>query len=149
MGAARGVLLAVVLLCIASVGVWITHGRDGRAPAVTPSEPAPDRADPNDRDAVIHLSVLNGTGVSGLAGEVSLRLDRAGCVADRVANAPHDGFARTLLINRRLDDDRAAALAERLGGVRLLREFDARATEDAVLVLGADHDRLDAALRSP
>ena len=135
------VLGALALVCLASLGVWIAHGDATRVVSAPDTVTAP--------DAVIHLRVLNGTDVSGLAGEVSLRLDRAGCVADQVGNAPHAHYEHTLLINRRLDDDRAAALAERLGGCRRLREVDARAAEDAVLVLGADHDRVLGALRTP
>lgn len=143
----RGGLLLLVLVCIASVGVWIVHGDGPPPPGVEVAAPVAEAPAARDaRDRVIHLRVLNGTPEAGLASDVSLRLDRAGCVADRVANAPHDRFARTLLVNRRLDDDRAAALAARLGDLPLLREWDDRAAEDAVLVLGADHARVAAAL---
>jgi len=95
---------------------------------------------------VVHLVVLNGTPVPNLAGDFSLLVGGAGCVADRIDNAPHDGFARSLLIDRRLGEARAAALARRLGDPVLLHEHDAGTTEDAVLVLGADHARLREAL---
>ncbi len=58
-----------------------------------------------------------------------------------MADAPHDTFSRSLLVNRRLGDDQAAQLAARLGGMPVLREWDPRCREDAVIVLGHDHDR--------
>lgn len=92
-------------------------------------------------ESPIHLVVLNGTREPGLAREVSLLLGRAGCVAERVGNAPHRDFARSFLVNRRLSDRQASDLARRLGGIRLIREWDGREGEDAVLVLGADWKR--------
>jgi hypothetical protein len=90
----------------------------------------------------IHLMVLNGTAEPGLAHQISLLLGRAGCVAENVGNAPRRDFEHSLLVNRRLTDQRASDLARRLGGIRVIREWDSRAGEDAVLVLGADHDQL-------
>ncbi len=152
MGALRLMLLLVVLACIASVGVWAVHGDGDRLGSVVESAPrraAPDKASDAIPDDVIHVAVLNGTKVKNLAGDFSLLLDRVGCVADRIDNAPHDRYARSLLINRRLDDDRAAALAARLGGPPLIREYDTDAVEDVVLVIGADHVQLREILRGP
>jgi len=134
-------LLAGVLLAS-----WY-FGRDGGS--VSPPGPAPepdpepeavagfqeDHADPGP----VHLRVLNGTPRPGLAREFGLLLGRTGCVAETVDNAPHDRFPRTMLVNRRLDDDRARDLAGRFGGIPVIREWDDRTSEDAVLVLGADH----------
>lgn len=95
----------------------------------------------------VHLAVLNGTGTSGLARQVGLLVPRAGCVAEQVANAPGGPHAQSLLINRRLPRAQAEALASRLGGLRLLTEWDDRCMEDAVLLLGADHERVLSALQ--
>lgn len=94
----------------------------------------------------IHLAVLNGTGQSGLARRVGLLVPRTGCVAEQIGNAPEGQHPRSLLINRRLPRARAELLARRLGGLRLLTEWDGRRTEDAVLLLGDDHERVLAAL---
>jgi hypothetical protein len=140
-------LLALLLVC---AGSWWWAQREpasDRSPApATPARPRPQApgAAAEDPASTVHLAVLNGTGEPGLARRVSRRLGTRGCVVVRVADAPHDTFATTLLVNRRLAGRRAAALARRLGGVRVLREWDARAAEDAVLVLG--DDRLAAAL---
>ena len=100
----------------------------------------------SESDAPIHLSVLNGTSEAGLARKFSLVLGRAGCVAESVGNAPHREFAHSLLINRKLSEGRAAELARRLGGIRVIREWDDRCSEDAVLVLGGDYAELEAGL---
>ena len=97
-------------------------------------------------ETTIHLAVLNGTSEAGLAREVSLLLGRAGCVAERFGNAPHRNFSGSLLINRRLTGRQAADLARRLGGIRVIREWDGRGGEDAVLVLGTDSEHLTASL---
>jgi len=93
-----------------------------------------------------HLVVLNGTSEPGLAREFGLRLGRAGCVVESVGNAMRRDMARSLLINRRLSDRQADELARRLGGIRVIREWDGRVGEDAVLVLGADHELLKSSL---
>lgn len=94
----------------------------------------------------VHLVVLNGTGKPGLAREFSLLLGRVGCVIESVGNVSRGDFSRSLLVNRRLPDERASELAGLLGGIRTIREWDDRRSEDAVLVLGADHEDLKATL---
>jgi hypothetical protein len=141
-------LAMIVVLC--GVSLWL-----GRRP--TPAANVAANAGPARTDAAfwadtpgrepVHLVVLNGSGVGGLAREVSLELAVAGCVVERVANAPHDHFARTLLINRTLAGEHARILATLLGGVPVLREWNGRGAEDAVLVLGIDHAEVRAALR--
>lgn len=150
----RAILLLVVLACVISVGVWVTHGgsrgRDVTTPAGAQSAETPSGGDgvADVPGGIVHLLILNGTPVPNLAGDFSLLVGQAGCVADRIDNAPHEGFARSLLINRRLGEARAVELARRLGNPVLLHEHDAGTTEDAVLVLGADHARLREVLQS-
>ena len=97
---------------------------------------------------LVHLKVLNGTDVPGLARDFSLLLGRTGCVAESLGNAPHDRYERTILVNRRLKPARARALAREFGDVVLVQEWDDRAGEDAVLVLGADHPRVASRLET-
>ncbi len=136
-------ILALLGLCVLSLGYALLGGgedpapRDGAGLAADGGAPPP------------HLVVLNGAGVRNLAADVGLALGRAGCLVERVGNAPHDDFARSLLVVRRLDSERARELARRLGGVAVVPEFDPNAAEDAVLVLGADHARITAALGVP
>ncbi len=139
-------LLLLLLVC---AGSWWWARREPALPvapgsaAGAPEAESPLSAEPVDLGdlASVHLAVLNGTGEAGLARRVSRHLADLGCVVVRIADAPHDTFATTLLINRRLAMRDARRLASRLGGVRLLREWDDRATEDAMLVIGHDHGR--------
>jgi hypothetical protein len=145
----RANLWLVAVLLLAGLSLWLGRRNDAAAPADESPKPtgatrsfAPAPAEP------IHLVILNGTGEVGLAGRMSLALAAAGCVVERIGDAPHAGYATCLLINRRLSRARAHALAELLGGVTVLREWDARTAEDAVLVLGEDHERIWERLRN-
>lgn len=146
----------LALLAVCAVSVWAGSRGDLPFPGTAPSEEdggkpvggsPPDFAEPaHPQDGPAHLAVLNGTGRSGLARQVGLLLPRAGCVAEQVGNAPGGTHPQSLLINRRLPRGRAEALARRLGGLRLLTEWDDRCTEDAVLLLGDDYPSVLAAL---
>ena len=140
----------LILVGICAVSLWF--GKD-LVRESSPDAQAPPAAlvGPGDftlaeEETPIHLVVLNGTTEPGLAREISLRLSRAGCVVESVGNAGRRNLARSLLVNRRLSDRQADELARRLGGVRVIREWDGRVGEDAVLVLGADHQQLKSSL---
>ena len=94
----------------------------------------------------MHLRVLNGTGEAGLARDLSRDLAAAGLVIGGLGNADGEPVPATLLVNRRLDDAVARRLAARLGGLPVVREWDGRCSEDAVLVLGLDWSRVRGAL---
>lgn len=128
-------LALAAALCAASLWAGLRGG--GKRGAV---------ADPAARPATVHLRVLNGTDVPGLARDLGRRLGAVGLVIGGVGNAPRPGPAATMLVNRRLDDRTAADLAGRLGGVPVIREWDGRCSEDAVLVLGPDWRRVSDAL---
>ncbi len=141
-------LLLFVVIC--AVSLWlgkdlVLRGSESAMEAEVSPVPAASYA-MSKEDAPIHLAVLNGTNEAGLARKVSLLLGRAGCVAESFGNAPGRDFAQSLLVNRKLSDDRAAALARRLGDIRVIREWDSRGSEDAVLVLGRDFAELEAGL---
>jgi hypothetical protein len=161
-------LLLIVLLAVCALSFWRAGqdeepgerpergGGDGAEVAGAPvagslgaDRAGGERADPGAAaERPVHLLVLNGTAIDGLAHEIGMAVSLAGCVVERVSNAPHDRFARSLLVNRRLTPNRVARLAERLGGLPVLEERDPRTTEDAVLVLGADHERIRQALKA-
>ena len=136
----------LLLVAICALSLWFGKDLVSKGMGSAGEESKPTGAETtfamSAEDTPIHLVVLNGTRESGLAREVSLLLGRVGCVAESVGNAPHRDFARSLLVNRRLSDRHAGALARRLGGIRVIREWDGRVGEDAVLVLGADCQRL-------
>jgi hypothetical protein len=145
----RIILLAVVLICLFSVfsGPLMRPVYDRLMPSLIQrfggeTRPEVQRPITSGGDDTVHLMVLNGIGVSNLAGDISLLLDKVGCVGQGIGNAPHDHYPESLLVNRRLPAPQAEALARRLGDIRLIHEVDVAADEDAVLVLGADYDRI-------
>jgi hypothetical protein len=148
-----GNILLAVMVAAGILSLWwgrresprppVDPGRSGSAALALPLQKEPLAGSrQGEQPAPIHLAVLNGTTQPRLAQQVGLGVALVGCVTERVGNAPHDRFARTLLINRRLSAARARELAERLGGLEIILEREPRATEDAVLVLGADCARV-------
>jgi hypothetical protein len=147
--------LLIVLLLVGAVSLWLKWADKPRQdevarPAdvllerddITPVPFAPPDSVAADGTAPVHLVVLNGTAQPRLAQQVGLAVTLVGCVTERIGNAPHTHFEKSLLINRRLPVKAAAQLAARLGGVTVIDEKDSRTTEDALLVLGADFDRV-------
>ena len=136
-------LAVVVVVC----GLSFWFGKDlvlptGAADESRESRPEKVLVAPVPASEPVYLLVLNGTDKAGLAREFGLLLGKAGCVTEKVGNAPHDHFTSSFLVNRRLSAARAEQLAAELGGVPVLREFDGRSATDAVLVLGQDAARL-------
>jgi hypothetical protein len=152
-------ILLMVVVAVCAVSLWQALNREpakpDRAVAESPltTLPSAPRSAAEARppwltaDQVnIHLVILNGTKVAGLARDVSLALSATGCVTQRIGNAPHDDFTNSLLVNRRLAAKQADQLAQRLGGIQVIEEKDSRTHEDALLVLGADYRTILAAL---
>lgn len=140
----------LILVGIFALSLWfgkdlVWEGGKDAAPPPAASVGVADYA-LTDEETPTHLVVLNGTDQPGLAREFSLRLGRAGCVVESVGNTAHRDMDRSLLVNRRLSDRQAQKLAHRLGGIRVIREWDGRVGEDAVLVLGADYEKLKSSL---
>ena len=142
-------LLVIAVVC--GLSIWYGRGM------LLPENPIADLAPTGSRserftaetEQPVHLLVLNGTSVGGLAREFSLLLGKAGCVVEEVGNAPPGSYPESILVNRRLEPGRAANPARRLGGIPVLREWDGRTTEDAVLVLGKDHASIRRELGGP
>ncbi len=123
-------------------GAWL--GKQG-----TPEVPAP-AAEPMavaESGGGVRLVVLNGTREKGLAKQFRIRLGWAGWETEKIGNTPRETmYAHSFLVNRRLSSGEITRLAARLGGLRVLQEYDPRTEGDAVLVLGRDHERLAALL---
>jgi len=139
------ILLTLVLACAASI--WYARRQPTLKPVPGPTLSQESQAAPAQLDAV-HLSVLNGSGVSGLARRIGRLLPALGCVVVKVGNAPHENFSSSLLINRRLPAHRAEILQRQLGGLPMIVEWDPRCREDAVLILGHDYDDLEDVLKA-
>lgn len=136
-------LFVVVAICGASI--WFGKGATLPSFSPGPGGEAPPISSGFSNDAIlssIHLLILNGTEEKGLARDFSLIVSRIGCVAQGTGNAPQKPWEKSILVNRRLSNERARCLADKLGGIPVIREFDGRVTEDAVLVLGADHSQM-------
>lgn len=142
----RNLLLGlVVLACAASL--WYARGTPGLAWLTGDRDvPSAAEAEPAAVTRPVHLRVFNATDVSGLAADVAVQLPRLGCVVEGVGNAPGWPGSPTLLVNRRLKPAEARRLAGLLGEIPVIKEWDGRTSEDAVLVLGEDHDRVRRAL---
>ena len=142
------ILLLIVLVC--GTSLWFAWRDRPATPGSRVSTPVDAEADapvpPVVPNETITLAVLNGSGETGLARRVSRLLPAAGVVVVEVGNAPHDTFSRSLLVDRRLDPARRRQLTDLLADPPVLAEWDRRRAEDAVLVLGRDHDRIVAAL---
>jgi hypothetical protein len=137
----NGLLVLLLLICAGSF--WLARERSAPVDASGLGAEGADHAPVNALAAgSVHLTVLNGTAQPGLARRFARELPAFGCVVVAVADAPHDSFAVSLLINRRLQDRAARQLALSLADVPVVREWDFRSEEDAVLVLGADHARI-------
>ncbi len=138
----RAVTAILVLAVAVAAGSMIMEkglpGCAGPAPEPGGAAHTPDPA----AVAGLQLVVLNGTHVPGLARDMGMLLARAHLAPVRYGNAAPQDYATSFLVNRRLTDTQAAAVSRLLGGIPVLREFDGRGAEDAVLVLGADHEQL-------
>ncbi len=138
-------LLLIALVC--AVSFWGAKGWDlpksFQARQTKVVSKAGWKADPGELQ--VHLRILNGTTTSGLAREFSLLVSGRGCVVEGVGNA-EGMWPRTLLVNRRLVPERAQELAVQLGVSEVIRQWDERFSEDAVLILGDDFDQLKKSL---
>ena len=84
------------------------------------------------------VEVLNGTGVDGLAREVTQRLRRRGVDVVYFGSAAGDTLDSTLVIVRRGDSAAGAAVRSVLGLGRIVVDPDPRLLLDVTIVLGAD-----------
>jgi hypothetical protein len=83
------------------------------------------------------VEVLNGTGVDGLARDVTQRLRRRGVDVVFFGSAP-DPVDSTLVIVRRGDPEAGEAVRAVLGLGRVVVELDPRLLLDVTIVLGPD-----------
>ena len=138
-------LFLVALIC--GVSFWVASGSP--LPGGLELEPSTAKTNGNwvesQRQQVVHLRILNGTQASGLARQFSLLVAGRGCVVEGVGNAP-GSWPQSLLVNRRLAPEDALNLARKFGSVEVIHQWDERLTEDAVLILGEDYEKLRSAL---
>lgn len=135
-----GNVILILLVIVCGVSLWMAQGRPlpGFLASSDVALPQPESLLEDPLDEPVHLRILNGTDQPGLAGQMALLVPRLGCVVQGVGNARPWPHSPTLLINRRLSPGRARELALKLGDIPVMREWDERTAEDAVLVLGDD-----------
>jgi LCP family protein required for cell wall assembly len=95
---------------------------------------------PSEASEVARVQVLNGTGVGGLAGQVSLRLEQAGFTMLPADNAPASDTQQTVVYDLRGKPRTSRRLAETLGAeLRAGPLPEGAASEaDIVVILGQD-----------
>ncbi len=138
-------LFMMVVVCGISLvfASGVTLPKMGELPKASVPEVQNWQTDPQEQP--VHLMILNGTEHNGLARQFSLLTSGHGCVVETIGNAPGI-WSKSLLVNRHLDHDAAKDLARMMGQLPMIKQWDERQTEDAVLILGEDFAKVKAAL---
>jgi hypothetical protein len=121
---AVGLATAVLVLCAASVtfSLFVRRSGDGTARPLT-------------------VSIRNGSGIPGVAGDAEAALRRMEVSVVEVGNADRFDYPETVLIVRRRGAE-VELLAERIGCRNVTTQIKKNAAADAELILGADYRRL-------
>jgi hypothetical protein len=121
------VVIAVALLLMAlSIAVrWSGIGRTFSVPEET-----------------FQIEVLNGTGESGVAGDVTMQLRKMGIDVLIEGNAGRFDYRETVLVDRKGNPVLMRKLSRRLGIARVVTQIQEKPQVDATLVVGWDRQRL-------
>jgi len=87
----------------------------------------------------VRVEVLNGTGISGVAAEVSALLEREGFQVTPPGNADHFEYEETLVIARGESLAKARAVALHIAGAVLEHRPDAEAEVDVSVIVGQSY----------
>jgi hypothetical protein len=87
------------------------------------------------------MTIRNGSGVPGIAGDAEAALRQMGVSVVEVGNAERFDYAETVLLVRRRGTE-VELLAERIGCDNVTVQVQKHAVADAELILGADYRRL-------
>jgi polyisoprenyl-teichoic acid--peptidoglycan teichoic acid transferase len=95
---------------------------------------------PSEASEAATVQVLNGTDISGLAGNVSLQLEKAGFILTAAGNAPPSDSARTIVYDLNSKPRTSRRVADALGAELRQGPLPEGVTSDAdiVVVLGRD-----------
>ena len=136
------VLIASALALAILAGLVLTHGaariRPGAASGHAPNKPPATPLRPRSRVSVL---VLNGNGMSGVAGTTATRLLGRGYHSATATNAAVDNYATSLVLYR-LGWEREARRLARDTGIRVVATLDGRlpagsGRDQLVVILGA------------
>jgi hypothetical protein len=116
---------ALALMALSLVVRWSAIGRNLSLP-----------------DDPFQIEVLNGTGESGIAGDVTMKLRRMGIDVLIKGNAGRFDFRETVLVDRKGNPGLMRKLSRRLGVRRVVTQIQEKPLVDATLVIGWDRERL-------
>jgi hypothetical protein len=119
------IVLALLLMAFSIAVRWSGIGRN----LAVPEEP-------------FQIEVLNGTGESGVAREVTMKLRRMGIDVLIEGNAQRFDYRETILVDRKGNPDLMKRLSRRLGVSRVITQIQERPRVDATLIVGWDRERL-------
>lgn len=86
----------------------------------------------------IQLEVLNGTGESGVAMRMAVKLRKAGIDVLIVGDAEHFHFERSIIVDRRGDGEAVSRLSRLTGCRRVVEQKQERPLVDATFIIGRD-----------
>jgi len=122
------------VLIVAAVTFGVLRGRTSRQPApVIPGENGP----------AVTVEVLNGSGIDGLARDVTRRLRRRGIDVLYFGSAAETSRDSTVILIRRGDSLAAVAVRKALGTGRIAVQLDPQRLLDASVIVGRDAAALD------
>lgn len=121
---AVGLSTLVLVLCAASItfGLFVHQTEDGKT-------------------RPLRVTLLNGTGIPGIANDAQAELARLGIEVLAVGNAERFDYRESILVARKRGGE-VALLGEVIGCGHVVEQLDRSAGEDASLILGADYRTL-------
>ena len=122
------VAVIVVLVCIIAFSLGVRWLDVGRRPA--------------NEETTFQIEVLNGTGETGVAMEMAMKLRKMGIDVLIVGDADRYDFDESILIDRRGNARLMAKLARLLGCRRIIQQIQERPLVDATFIIGKDKDSL-------
>ena len=119
------VSIAVILMALSVAVKWSGVGKNLSVP-----------------EESFQVEVLNGTGESGVAREVTLKLRKMGIDVLIEGNADRFDYKESVLIDRKGNPELMKRLARRLGVRTVVAQVQERPRVDVTLVVGWDKERL-------
>jgi polyisoprenyl-teichoic acid--peptidoglycan teichoic acid transferase len=89
--------------------------------------------------AEVRVNVLNGSGISGLAAEISAILTKEGFIVVSTGNADHFDYEDTQVIALGEETHRARAVALYVPGAVMMHQHDPEARVDVVVIVGRNY----------
>jgi len=128
-GKSRALDIAIVLLSVVIAAFAVSAAlRVGPQPLGKPKHP-------------IRIELLNGSGRSGLAGELASYLRDGGFDVLEVSNADRTDYKNSLVVNRSTAPEPGKIVAEYLGTRHVIQQIGAQEMIDVTVIVGRDARR--------